>query len=82
MFAVNPTNKVHFTIIDDYNFTKPIKLDILKIKENTPLPPPHHATDICKYGCAYNMIILFGGRDGNENPLNDCWRLRHHRENT
>ena len=79
-----PTNKVHFTIIDDYNFTKPIKWDILKTKENSPLPSPraYHATDICKYGGAYNMIALFGGRDDKENPLNDCWGLRKHRDNT
>ncbi len=78
------TNIVHFTKIDDFQFIKPIKWDILKIKENSPLPSPraYHATDICKYGEAYNMIILFGGRDDKGNPLNDCWGLRKHRDNT
>ena len=28
------------------------------------------------------MIIVFGGRDDKGNPLNDCWGLRKHRNNT
>ena len=79
------TNKVHFTIINDNNdFTKPIKWEVLKTKENTPSPPPriYHACNICKYGGAANMIIVFGGRDDKGNPLNDCWGLRKHRNNT
>lgn len=82
--GINLTNEVHFTIIDDYDFKKPIKWYILKTKENTPLPSPrvYHSTDICKYGKAHNMIILFGGRDRSENPLNDCWGLRKNGDNT
>ena len=83
-FGIFPTNKVHFAKIDDYNFIKPIKWDVIKLKANSPLPSPrtYHSTDICKYGGAYNMIILFGGRDDKENSLNDCWKLRKHSNDT
>ena len=78
------TNKVHFTTIDDYDFTKPIKWNILNVTEKSPIPPPriYHACAICKYGGANNMIITHGGRDEKGNPLNDCWGLRKHRNNT
>ena len=78
------TNKVHFTVIEDNDFTKPLKWDVLSLIETSRNPPPriYHSCAICKYGGALNMIITFGGRDEKGNPLNDCWGLRKHRNNT
>ena len=78
------TNKVHFTVIKDNDFTKPLKWNVLKLMEKSPIPPPriYHSCAICKYGGALNMIITFGGRDEKGNPLNDCWGLRKHRNDT
>ena len=78
------TNKVHFTILNEDDFTKPIKWEELKVLDNSPLPSPriYHSSAICKYGVALNMIITYGGRDEKGNPLNDCWGLRKHRNNT
>ena len=78
------TNKVHFTIIKDNDFTKPLKWNVLSVMEKSPIPPPriYHSCAICKYGGALNMIITFGGRDEKGNPLNDCWGLRKHRNDT
>ena len=78
------TNKVHFTTIDPNDYTKPVKWNVLNVLDKSPIPPPriYHACAICKYGGALNMIITFGGRDEKGNPLNDCWGLRKHRNNT
>ena len=78
------TNKVVFTTLNEDDFTKPIKWEELKILDNSPIPSPriYHASAICKYGGALNMIITYGGRDEKGNPLNDCWGLRKHRNNT
>ena len=78
------TNKVVFTTLNEDDFTKPIKWEELKVLDNSPIPSPriYHASAICKYGGALNMIITYGGRDEKGNPLNDCWGLRKHRNNT
>ena len=75
------TNKVHYALINENNISLPIKWNVLKTAENSPLPPPriYHACSICKYGGALNMIIVFGGRNEKGSPLNDCWGLRKHR---
>ena len=78
------TNKVFFAVLNEDDFTKPIKWEELKVLEKSPIPPPriYHSSAICKYGGALNMIITYGGRDEKGNPLNDCWGLRKHRNNT
>lgn len=78
------TNNVHYTQINENNISLPIKWNILKTTENSPLPPPriYHACSICKYGGALNMIIAYGGRNDKGEPLNDCWGLRKHRNGT
>ena len=78
------TNKVVFTTLNEDDLTKPIKWEELKVLDNSPIPSPriYHASAICKYGGALNMIITYGGRDEKGNPLNDCWGLRKHRNNT
>ena len=78
------TNKVHYTLFTGNNISQPIKWNILKTKENSPVPSPriYHACSICKYGGALNMIIVYGGRNEKGSPLNDCWGLRKHRDGT
>ena len=78
------TNKVHYTLFTENNISQPIKWNILKTKENSPVPSPriYHACSICKYGGALNMIIVYGGRNEKGSPLNDCWGLRKHRDGT
>ena len=78
------TNKIHFTSINVNDIAQPIRWNVLKTIDNSPLPPPriYHACSICKYGGALNMIIVYGGRNDKGSPLNDCWGLRKHRNGT
>ena len=41
----------------------------------TPCPRLYHTIQICPYGNYQGKLIIFGGRDSNENPLNDIWIL-------
>ena len=40
-----------------------------------PSPRLYHTSLKCNYGKNNGIIIIFGGRDSNENPLNDIWGL-------
>ena len=40
-----------------------------------PSPRLYHTSQICTYGKYAGKLIIFGGRDSNENPLNDIWIL-------
>ena len=46
-------------------------------------PPPrvYHSASICKMGTANGMMVIFGGRGADGQPLNDTWGLRKHRDN-
>lgn len=48
----------------------------------SPSPRLYHASGVCLKGNAQGMMIVYGGRDANENPLNDTWGLRRHRNQT
>ena len=41
----------------------------------SPSPRLYHTSQICNYGKYKGRMIIFGGRDSNENPLNDIWIL-------
>ena len=41
----------------------------------SPSPRLYHTSQICNYGKYKGKMIIFGGRDSNENPLNDIWIL-------
>lgn len=43
-----------------------------------PTPRVYHSADICQYGEANRMIIIFGGRDASGKTLNEIWGLRRH----
>ena len=47
--------------------------------DNFPCPRLYHSYGICDKGNAKGMLIIFGGRDLNDNALNDIWGLRRHR---
>lgn len=47
-----------------------------------PSPRVYHSADLCQYGGASGMIIIFGGRDSTGKTLNDVWGLRKHRNGT
>ena len=40
-----------------------------------PSPRLYHTSQICRFGKNKGTLIIFGGRDSNENPLNDIWGL-------
>lgn len=78
----NYTNQVHYTIIDENNFYKKQKWNVLKIANNSQIPSPriYQTFSVCKYGNNSDMIFLFGGRDEKGIPLNDCWGLKNIKE--
>ena len=43
-----------------------------------PTPRVYHSADICNFGEANRMIIIFGGRDAAGKTLNEIWGLRRH----
>ena len=45
-----------------------------------PSPRLYHTSQICNFGNYQNKLIIFGGRDSNENPLNDVWILELNKE--
>jgi protein phosphatase len=52
----------------------------LKITGIQPTPRVYHSADLCQYGGASGMIIVFGGRDVEGRTLNEVWGLRKHRD--
>ena len=45
-----------------------------------PCPRLYHTSQICNHGKYLGKLIIFGGRDSNENPLNDIWMLELNKE--
>jgi protein phosphatase len=52
----------------------------LEISGILPSPRVYHSADLCQYGGASGMIIVFGGRDVEGRTLNEVWGLRKHRD--
>ena len=52
----------------------------LNITGHIPSPRVYHSADLCQYGGASGMIIVFGGRDFEGKTLNEVWGLRRHRD--
>jgi len=46
------------------------------------VPPPrvYHSAALCQSGTAAGMVVIFGGRGLDNNPLGDSWGLRRHRK--
>ncbi len=47
-----------------------------------PSPRLYQTCGFCDKGEEKGMMLLFGGRDSNENPLNDIWGLSHNKDNS
>jgi len=71
-----PANDTWILNLDKSPFTW-TKLEISE--DSAPLARLYHASGLCTKGNAQGMMIIFGGRDGAENALNDSWGLRRHR---
>ena len=57
-----------------------IKWEKIDCGENIPCPRLYHSCSMCFNGNCTGMMIIFGGRDSNEKPLNDIWGLTRHRD--
>ncbi|EZG78491.1 serine/threonine-protein phosphatase, partial [Gregarina niphandrodes] len=40
----------------------------------------YHSADVCRDGPANGMLVIFGGRTTNNEPMKDVWGLRQHRD--
>lgn len=52
----------------------------LEISGVIPSPRVYHSADLCQFGGANGMIIVFGGRNVAGQTLNEVWGLRKHRD--
>ena len=77
-FNPNLTNEVW--VINTKN--NPCQWEKINFMNNSPVPCPrlYHTCGICPSGNCSGMMIIFGGRDSNERPLNDIWGLTRHRD--
>jgi diadenosine tetraphosphatase ApaH/serine/threonine PP2A family protein phosphatase len=51
----------------------------LDTKSEMPLARVYHSAALCRHGPAMGMIVIFGGRSGDQVALHDAWGLRRHR---
>ena len=51
------------------------KINYVNDKNNIPIERLYHSADVCNFGKYKNKLIIFGGRDPSNNPLNDLWAL-------
>ena len=70
------TNDIWMINVDDVN-PEWIKIDQ---KGDQPEPRMYHTFSTCLYGQAKGMLIVFGGRDTSNQPRNDLWGFRRHRD--
>ena len=77
-FNPNLTNEVW--IINTKN--NPSQWEKIHFENNSIIPSArlYHTCGICPSGNCSGMMIVFGGRDSNEKPLNDIWGLTRHRD--
>jgi protein phosphatase len=77
-FNPNLTNEVWIINIEN----GPCQWERINIEDNGLIPCArlYHTCGICPSGNCSGMMIIFGGRDSNEKPLNDIWGLTRHRD--
>jgi hypothetical protein len=56
-----------------------VKLDF---KDDIPCARVYHSAALCYTGVASGMMVIFGGRNTQSEPINDIWGLRKHRDGT
>ena len=75
-FNPNLSNEIWIININDTNdVCQWIKINYNDDKDNIPVERLYHSSVVCNYGKYKNRIIIFGGRDSKNNPLNDLWIL-------
>ena len=75
----NPNLSNEVWIINTKN--NPCQWEKINFENNiVPCPRLYHTCGICPSGNCSGMMIIFGGRDSNEKPLNDIWGLTRHRD--
>ena len=52
-----------------------IKINYINDKDNIPIERLYHSSEMCNYGKYKNKLIIFGGRNSKNIPLNDLWCL-------
>lgn len=58
----------------------PFAWEKITMKRDPPLARDYHSAACCNIGTAAGMVVVFGGRSSDQNPLNDSWGLRKHRD--
>lgn len=58
----------------------PFSWTLLEIRGETPATRVYHSAALCQNGSAMGMMVIFGGRTGDQSALNDTWGLRRHRD--
>ena len=75
-FNPNLSNEIWIININDTNdVCQWIKINYNDDKDNIPVERLYHSSVVCNYGKYKNRLIIFGGRDSKNNPLNDLWIL-------
>ena len=76
----NPNLSNEIWIINIKN--NPCQWEKINFENNNIVPCPrlYHTCGICPSGNCFGMMIIFGGRDSNEKPLNDIWGLTRHKD--
>jgi protein phosphatase len=70
------SNEIWIININDTNdVCQWIKINYSDDKDNIPVERLYHSSEVCNYGKYKNRLIIFGGRDSKNNPLNDLWIL-------
>ena len=57
----------------------PFAWEKIEIKSDIPAARAYHSAAVCGLGAATGMVVIFGGRGTDQNPRNDAWGLRRHR---
>ena len=59
--------------------SRPLTWAEVRCQGYVPCPRVYHSAALCAAGSAAGMVVVFGGRSSNNEPLNDSWGLRKHR---
>ncbi len=79
--GTQPTNDSWIIALDEINLKQTYQWNKLEVSnDQLPFPRVYHACAFCKNSNAKGMMLIFGGRDGSDNALNDTWGLRRHRD--
>ena len=75
-FNPNLSNDVWIiNINENTDYYQWIKINYINDKDNMPIERLYHSSEMCNYGKYKNKLIIFGGRNSKNIPLNDLWCL-------